>query len=1302
MLSGLTSQQVHALLARLGDPSTLDPCLTPVVTACIARVEEEKRAGLDLNKAAQSLPTPSPEPDGAPAHRRNGKAKQSSDVTGATSLPTPTPEPEGSRILRRSGRQARNDNTLPSSPCVVDPSPNKGSPPSSAERPASDAQIHEQDDNLNAVAATHVDAPPIPSTSDDVPTTSLATPAPEVRKAARAGRKQPANATLPSETVASAFAQGSAPAVPQESAPPLSQESAPVPPATNSAGNAVQAANSAPALAAPAAGGAANPGPRRSARIRGGPCARNAMNSHPVPGSYTNDDLVTAAQEAEERRKRVSTAKKVTQKTAAAQGQAEATRAKTVKEQASEKRTKCKASKKHVKFFDDSDGMEDCVNDDVLDFGEGTVVHKRIQQRQDGNVQASAVLLSMSGCFLRDFESPQSQDWLAAIDAGLQGTILPRGEATPHSLTGLIECLERLEASSAAIEFLSMVTSIQLHAYQKQHNASLSVVQIYERRLMGAIAMPKSTFQRWYTRGVKAAFLVASGSFYILFLIAIVSRMQDIPHPLGVTHEALKVMNLALRHPLRDNVIGRHIQDYILPILVNLQKRLPLQIKHLLSEDVRGWLPEYLGAGQLTALDSYFGTFKARVISSPGRNAEAWAEFTQAATQAETAPSRRLYRLLDHATQAPPREDSPVADTAEEDIPLVGRCCCKLNPQPQPFQPGVLYSKCPDHPEFLAITTNFDPKAPANVTEPYLKDSEDPSPLPSSSKLNRTDFSAEQRDAALKAPKATSREDLAERLGSMYDENGVKMKDSYIHVDWNLFAEKELMITDKEGKLIALLNGGVPDHMRKDLMAKLKAALDVALRKQERIQHRNTAEEVNAIFRVLHFELMYNRMCATGKGFPKDMSPFFATRNGKPFPLHQMEPYESRDVILMAPEFSNLRRAYEDVIDYIDNFLKKHLPDEYDELTVFAEALPFGEVAAAGPFTGFVVNLNVMTRAHRDSMDKSICLVMVLGQHEGGGPEAGKTTIYTQTLLQRAGSTCVLPKSFARVRKTLQVGIWRTAQRAATLIRSHGFQLQNPTNLEQVLLTGELWDGFSPALGRVVQDLWQDPGIPNEFRNACLAKEPMFGYLAKAYLVSGRCWTPSPADFAFLPHVLTKTMSSPNRWIYRDQLGVQVTDMPGAALYRRREWLRYIEMPDLVLVTVPLDQYDVNVEEDRTPPQTRLQESLEMFQHMFGCSWLNEASFAVVFTKKDRLANKIRIRPLRRYFPRYRGGCDVDLATEYIINQFRERAEQAGYTITTHVAQLTDPEDIAALLEWIEEKGLQDSLTQALRDINLR
>lgn len=58
--------------------------------------------------------------------------------------------------------------------------------------------------------------------------------------------------------------------------------------------------------------------------------------------------------------------------------------------------------------------------------------------------------------------------------------------------------------------------------------------------------------------------------------------------------------------------------------------------------------------------------------------------------------------------------------------------------------------------------------------------------------------------------------------------------------------------------------------------------------------------------------------------------------------------------------------------------LQTLLPETYEVLAQFADLLPCGEVSPAYPFTGYVLNINVTPRIHRDWGDKEICLVLPL------------------------------------------------------------------------------------------------------------------------------------------------------------------------------------------------------------------------------------------------------------------------------------------------------------------------------------
>lgn len=60
------------------------------------------------------------------------------------------------------------------------------------------------------------------------------------------------------------------------------------------------------------------------------------------------------------------------------------------------------------------------------------------------------------------------------------------------------------------------------------------------------------------------------------------------------------------------------------------------------------------------------------------------------------------------------------------------------------------------------------------------------------------------------------------------------------------------------------------------------------------------------------------------------------------------------------------------------------LPSEYSVLKPWVDVLPANEFSPVYPFGGFVINLNVATRVHRDTGDLCLCLILVISDCEGG------------------------------------------------------------------------------------------------------------------------------------------------------------------------------------------------------------------------------------------------------------------------------------------------------------------------------
>jgi hypothetical protein len=64
--------------------------------------------------------------------------------------------------------------------------------------------------------------------------------------------------------------------------------------------------------------------------------------------------------------------------------------------------------------------------------------------------------------------------------------------------------------------------------------------------------------------------------------------------------------------------------------------------------------------------------------------------------------------------------------------------------------------------------------------------------------------------------------------------------------------------------------------------------------------------------------------------------------------------------------------------------MQRRFRNEFDELSIYCDALPMKAACPSYPFGGFVLNLRVSTSAHRDHGDKKLCVVIPFGQFQGG------------------------------------------------------------------------------------------------------------------------------------------------------------------------------------------------------------------------------------------------------------------------------------------------------------------------------
>ena len=105
-----------------------------------------------------------------------------------------------------------------------------------------------------------------------------------------------------------------------------------------------------------------------------------------------------------------------------------------------------------------------------------------------------------------------------------------------------------------------------------------------------------------------------------------------------------------------------------------------------------------------------------------------------------------------------------------------------------------------------------------------------------------------------------------------------------------------------------------------------------------------------------------------------------------------------------------------------------YLPEEYNVLMRIIDHLPGNSYPPTAPFASFVLNLNIRTEAHRDKKDKDVCLVLPIGEFEGGG-----LVMFEQGLVLelRAGDIAVF-----RSAETTHFNMEYSGQRASLVLQT--------------------------------------------------------------------------------------------------------------------------------------------------------------------------------------------------------------------------------------------------------------------------
>ncbi|KAJ7140273.1 hypothetical protein C8R43DRAFT_1131647 [Mycena crocata] len=244
---------------------------------------------------------------------------------------------------------------------------------------------------------------------------------------------------------------------------------------------------------------------------------------------------------------------------------------------------------------------------------------------------------------------------------------------------------------------------------------------------------------------------------------------------------------------------------------------------------------------------------------------------------------------------------------------------------------------------------------------------------------NSFEWTAAERAKVTKAEVATSLEDLQNKLNKLH--LGGTCSDDYVIFPTEICNENVVTLRDNDNTLI----GMVVPNLTKTLphLQTVGEALVSAVMEGE-VYPVDSSDDPNYKFCATH-KVIWNRYPEKGNTAPAGFHPNTIRKEGATHVnFTQRAPHPSDEIKDDPLEAAALAEFIKLVTFVIEFHLRKLLPDEYAAIKVYVERLPLNERSLAHPFGGFVINVRVSTRGHRDTGDKLLCVVIPFGCWTGG------------------------------------------------------------------------------------------------------------------------------------------------------------------------------------------------------------------------------------------------------------------------------------------------------------------------------
>ncbi|KAJ2161946.1 guanine nucleotide-binding protein subunit alpha [Coemansia sp. RSA 552] len=240
--------------------------------------------------------------------------------------------------------------------------------------------------------------------------------------------------------------------------------------------------------------------------------------------------------------------------------------------------------------------------------------------------------------------------------------------------------------------------------------------------------------------------------------------------------------------------------------------------------------------------------------------------------------------------------------------------------------------------------------------------------------------------------------------------------------------------------------------------------------------------------------------------------------------------------------------------------------------------------------------------------------------------------------------------------------------------------MEMPNQIEAESLPSEVADA--------VRVLWEDGGVRECFRrsNEFQLNDSASYYFDSIGRICQEGYLPTDQD-VLRSRVKTTGI---NETIFRvGELTYRMLDV-GGQRSERKKWIHCFENVTAILFLVAISEYDQVLIEDESV--NRMQEALTLFDSICNSRWFVKTSIILFLNKMDIFREKLPHSPMRKYFPDFDGGNDIDAASEYILKRFVSLNQSDAKQIYTHFTCATDTNQIKFVMAAVNDIIIQTNL----------